>query len=159
MRGKTARIGGGDGQFHRRLARVVEMLPRFQLQRAVGGDLKTRVAHLITMRVAAVGVGGGQLADRRAVLALGNQAGGKRNIRRRMILRRAVRDGGSRHTLRVLVMRGVVVVGRLHRDFRALLRGGEGKRLRGRARDGLAVGEPLITHVGRHTISVADLGG
>ena len=135
------------------------MQPRFQLQRAVGGDLKTRVAHLITMRVARIGVCGRQFADARTVFALGDGRRGKGDVRRRVVLRRQTAYRCRRRALRVLVMRGVVVVGRLHRDFRALLRGGEGKRLRGRARDGLAVGEPLITHVGRHTISVADLGG
>ena len=76
-----------------------------------------------------------------------------------MVLRRQTAYRCRRRALRVLVMRGVVVVGRLHRDFRALLRGGKSERLRGRARNGLAIGEPLIADVGRHAIGVADLGG
>ena len=40
------------------------------------------------MRVARIGVGGGQFADRRAVLALGDLAFRKGDVRRRVILRR-----------------------------------------------------------------------
>ena len=88
LRGESARVGGGDGQVDGFFARVVEMLPRFELQRAIGGDFKAVVADFISVRVARVGVGRGQFAYGRAVLALGDLAFRKGNIRRRVILRR-----------------------------------------------------------------------
>ena len=50
---------------------------------------------------------------------------------------------------------GVVVVGRLHRDFRAFLCGGEGEGLPGRAINRLAVGKPLVFDAARwHAVGV-----
>ena len=54
--GEAARVGRGDGQFHRRLAGVVEVLSGFEFQRAVARHFKARVAGFVGMAVAAVRV-------------------------------------------------------------------------------------------------------
>ena len=56
LRGETACVGGGNGQFYGRLGGVVEVLSGFEFQRAVACHFKARVAHAVGMRVAAVGV-------------------------------------------------------------------------------------------------------
>ena len=73
--------------------------------------------------------------------------------------RRVFCDGSGRRTLRCFRVLCVVGVGRLHRDLRAFLRGSERKCLRGHARDGLAIGEPLIVDSGGCAVGVADCGG
>ena len=88
MRGKPARVGGGDGEGDGFFCRVVEMQPRFQLQRAVGGYFKACIADGVAVRVARIGVCGRQFADARTVFALGDGRRGKGDVGRCVILRR-----------------------------------------------------------------------
>ena len=61
-------------------------------------------------------------------------------------------------TQRRFRMPGLVRIARLHRNFRALLRGGEQEHRAGRARNRLPVGKPLILHLRRirQPVRIAD---
>ena len=72
--------------------------------------------------------------------------------------RGAVRDRIGCRTGRAFVVFGVVIVGRLHRDFRAFLRGGQGEGAVGRAANRLAVGKPLVFDAARRYAVVVCYG-
>ena len=70
----------------------------------------------------------------------------------------AVGYGIGCRTGRAFVVFGVVVVGRLHRNLRAFLRGGQGEGAVGRAANRLAVGKPLVFDAGRRYAVVVCYG-
>ena len=137
----------------------VEMFAVLQLECAIRGDFKAVIAHFVAVLVARIRVDGGQFAHRRAVFAFCHFAGGKLDVGRRSV-GRGLRLHHSAFGIVAFFVAGVVGVLGFDADFMPFVVSGQGVDFAVRARNFLAVTQPLVADFAFvELVGVVDFGG